>query len=101
MKMTIQKRSMIVAILGILALASYGTAKYYSPVLVLHTVEQSLMQKAPLGTDPTWLQGRLHALLSSARDKNARMEKLLGVSAYLEKVQRLTPEELDELMAVE
>jgi hypothetical protein len=29
------------------------------------------------------------------------MEKLLGISTYLEKVQRLTPEELDELVAVE
>ena len=98
--MTIQKRSMVVIILGIAALASYGTAKYYSPALVLHAVEQSLIQKAPLGTDPARLQGRLHALLSSAPDKNARMEKLLGISAYLEKVQRLTPEELDELVAV-
>ena len=101
MKMTIQKRSMVVTMLGILALASYGTAKYYSPALVFHAVEQSLIQKAPLGADPTWLRGRLHALLSTASDKNARMEMLLGVSAYLEKVQRLTPEELDELMAVE
>jgi hypothetical protein len=99
--MTIQKRSIVVITLGILALASYGTARYYSPALVLHVVEQSLIQKAPLETDPTWLRSRLHALLSTAPDKNARMEKLLGISAYLEKVQRLTPEELDELLAVE
>jgi hypothetical protein len=92
---------MVVIILGILALVSYGTAKYYSPALVLHAVEQSLIHKAPPGTDPTWLRARLHELLSTSPDKSARMQKLLGISAYLEKVQRLTPEQLDELLAVD
>ena len=99
--MTIQTRSMVVIALGILALGFYGTARYYSPALVLHVVEQSLTQKAPVGTDPILLRERLHALLSAAPDQKAKMEKLLGISGYLEKVQRLTPEELDELMAVE
>ena len=99
--MTIQKRSMIAIILGILALASYGAAKYYSPALVLHVVEQSLVQKAPLETDPIFLRKQLHSLLSVAPDQKAKMEKLLQISAYLEKVQRLTPGELDELMEVE
>lgn len=99
--MTFQKRLMIAITLGILALASYGAAKYYSPALVLHVVEQSLAQKAPLGTDPILLQRRLHSLLSAAPDQKAQLEKMLQISAYLEKVQRLTPEELDELMEVE
>ncbi len=99
--MTIQKRSIIVIALGLLALASYGAAKYYSPALVLHVVEQSLVQKAPPGTDPILLQKQLHSLLTTAPDQQSKMEKLLHISAYLEKVQRLTPEELDALMEVE
>jgi len=98
--MAIKKRSMIVAALGILALASYGIARYYSPALVLHVVEQSLVQKAPPGTDPVLIQKQLHSLLSAAPDQKSEMEKLLHISAYLEKVQRLTPEELDELMEI-
>ena len=99
--MTIRKRSMVVITLGILALAFYGAARHYSPALVLHVVVQSLTQKAPLETDPILLQARLHKLLSAAPDEKAQMEKLLRISGYLEKVQRLTPEELDELLAVE
>ena len=87
--------------LGIIVLASYGTAKYYSPALVRYVVEQSLMQKAPSGTDPIWLRKRFYELLSAAPDQKAQMEKLLGISAYLEKIQRLTPEELNELVEVE
>ena len=99
--MTIQKRATVVIMLGILAVSSYGTAKYYAPALVLHVVEQSLIQKAPSEIDPPLLKERLHALLSAVPDQKAKTEKLLRISAYLEKVQRLTPEELDELMAVE
>ena len=99
--MTIQRRATVMIVLGILALASYGTAKYYSPALILHVVEQSLMQKAPSETDSILLKERLHALLSAAPDQKAKTEKLLLISAYLEKVQHLTPEELDELLAVE
>ena len=99
--MTIQKRSMVVILIGMLALATYGAAKYYSPALVLHVVEQSLVQKAPPGTDPVALQERFHSLLSTAPDQKTQMEKLLDISAYLEKVQRLTPDELDTLLAVD
>ena len=98
--MTIQKRSMIVIGLGILALTSYGAAKYFSPALILHVVEQSLLQKAPLETDPSLIRKQLHSLLSAAPDQKTEMERLLYISAYLEKVQRLTPEELDELMEI-
>jgi len=99
--MTIQKRAVVIAAFAILALIIYGAARYYSPKLVLHIVEQSLAQKAPPETDTIFVQERLHALLSATPDQNAQMEKLLQISAYLEKVQRLTPQELDELLAAE
>jgi hypothetical protein len=99
--MTIQKRLMLAAAVFAFASVLYGVAKYYSPVLVLHVVEQSLAQKAPAGMDSTQLHERLQRFLSTAPDKNKQMIKLLRISEYLEKVQYLTPAELDEIIPIE
>lgn len=99
--MAIQQRSIIVGILFAFALTLYGAAKYSSPSLVRHVVEQSLIQKAPSGTDIAHLQDRVRAHLSTASDQNAQMKRLLRISLYLEKVQHLTAEELDKLLAIE
>ena len=96
--MTIQKRSAVIATIAFIALVLWGTSRYYAPKLVLHVVEQSLEQKAPPGADPTVIQERLRTYLSTAPDQKAQMEQLLRISAYLEKVQHLTPQELDELL---
>ena len=84
-----------------LALILYGAAKYYSPSLVLYVVEQTLIQKAPTGSQPVLIHERLHTLLATAPDQNARMTKLLRISERLEKVQNLTPEELDGILAMD
>lgn len=99
--MTIQRRLLLAAATLAFVSVLYGVAKYYSPLLVLHIVEQSLAQKAPAGIDSAQLQARLHKLISAAPDKNKRMEKLLRISEYLEKVQYLTPDELNELLPAE
>jgi hypothetical protein len=99
--MSIQKRSIIVVVLFAFALTLYGAAKYYSPSLILYVVEQSLIQKAPAGTDTVLLQNRLRTHLSTISDQSAQMRRLLRISEYLEKVQHLTPEELDRLLAIE
>jgi hypothetical protein len=99
--MTIQKRSAVIATIAFTALVFWGVSKYYAPRLVLHVVEQSLVQKAPPEADPTGIQQRLQNYLSTAPDQKAQMEQLLRISAYLEKVQRLTPQELDELLAAQ
>lgn len=96
--MTIQKRSAVIVTIAFFALVFWGTSRYYAPKLVLHVVEQSLAQKAPPEADPTIIQERLHTYLSTAPDQKAQMEQLLRISAYLEKIQRLTPQELDELL---
>ncbi len=83
-----------------IASVSYGAARYYSPFLVAYVVEQTLIQKAPSGTDPVLLKSRLHILLSAAPNKQLKMERLLGISAYLEKVQSLTSAELDNLLPI-
>lgn len=99
--MTIQKKLIVIVGLFVLASALYGVARHYAPSLVLYVVEQSLVQKAPVGTDSKLLHARLHTLLSADPSQNAKMERLLRISEFLEKTQKLTPEELDQLMAVE
>jgi hypothetical protein len=99
--MTAKRRVNIFGVFVALAFILYGAAKYYSPFLVYHVVEQSLIQKAPAGTDSAQIQKRLHAALATAPDQNAQMRRLLRISEYLEKVQLLTPEELDKLTAIE
>jgi hypothetical protein len=96
--MAIQRRFLVVAALFALVLILYGAGKYYSTPLILHVVEQSLAQKIPAGTESKQLHERLHRFLDS--DPNKKMERLLRISGYLEKAQRLTPEELNELMPV-
>ena len=97
--MTIQRRSMVMAALLALGTFCYLTARYYSPALVFYIVEQSLAQRAPSGTDRLLIHERLQALVSAIPDPKARMEKLLQISEYLEKVQGLKPEKFDELLA--
>jgi hypothetical protein len=98
--MTIRKRSVVIGSLVVLVSILYGAAKYYSPSLVLYVVEQSLMQKAPPGNNVPYLHERLHTYISAAPDKNSQMEKLLRISEYLEKVQNVSLEQIDELLAV-
>jgi hypothetical protein len=99
--MTIRKRFTIVLALLVISSILYGAAKYYSPSLVLYVVEQTLVQKAPPGTNPVLLHERLHAFLEASPDQNAKMTRLLRISEQLEKVQNLTHEDLDELLAIE
>ena len=97
--MTVQKR--LITACSLLAFASilYGAGRHYSPALIRYVVEQSLIQKAPSGADPVYLQNRLRAILSKIQNRDAQTQKLLQISEYLEKVQFLTPEDVDSLMA--
>ena len=99
--MTIQRRSLVLGSLLVIALIFYGAAKYYSPSLIFYVVEQSLLQKSPSGIDPSSLRERFHTSISTVPDKNSKMERLLRISEYLEKVQRLSFEELNQLLAIE
>lgn len=99
--MTIRKRSIVIAMVFAFASILYGAAEYYSSSIIQYVTEQSLIQKAPPGIDPAELHQRLYALLSITSDQKARMQKLFRISEYLEKVQHLSPEELDKLLAIE
>lgn len=99
--MTMRKRSLVLASLFAAALLLYGAAKHYSASLVLYVVEQSLMQKAPVGIRNASLRARFRAHVFSAPDKAAQMEKLLRISEYLEKVQHVSSEQIDQLLVVD
>jgi len=98
--MTIRKRSVVIGSLVVLVSILYGAAKHYSPSLALYVVEQSLIQKAPPGNNAPCLHERFHAYISAAPDENSQMERLLRISEYLEKVQNVSFEQIDELLAV-
>ena len=98
--MTIRKRSLMMGLLLAVASVFYGAARHYSPFIVEYVVEQTLIQKAPSGTDPVLLSSRFRALLSAAPSDQVKMERLMRISGYLEKVQSLTPGELEDLVAI-
>jgi hypothetical protein len=99
--MTIGNRSLVVGSLIVVASVLYGAAKYYSPSLVFLVVEQSLIQKAPPQLDRALLHERLRAQIAEAPDKDSQMQTLFRISEYVEKVQYLTLEQLDQLLPVQ
>jgi hypothetical protein len=99
--MPIQKRFLFVLALFAFALILYGAGKHYATPLISYVVEQSLVQKAPAGIEPRQLRERLQSFIAAAPDQDIKMERLFLISAYLEKVQHLTSEELDKLIPVE
>jgi len=98
--MTIQKRLLVIGLLFVVASVLYGAAKHYSPSLVLYVVEQSLLQKAPSGIGSDSVHARFHAIISAAPDKSSKMKRLLRISEYLEKVQFLNLEQVDQLLTL-
>lgn len=91
--MTIQKRALILSALFAVALTFYSVAGYYSQNLIYHVVEQALIQKIPADVDSRTVKLRLEALVRAEPDKKVRIQRLLKISEYLEKKQRLTQEE--------
>ncbi len=80
-------------------LGAYGTASYYSTAMIAYVVEQALIQKLPDGADTELFHSRLQRLLAGMPDRRAKMAKLLEMSQYMEKVQKLTQVELEALFA--
>lgn len=96
--MTFRSRLWVMGILVAAALAVYGTAKFYSPSLMIYVTEQTLIQKSPAGTDPESVHGRFHAYLSSLPDSESRLAAVMSISQYLEKIQQLPSQEFDRLL---
>ncbi len=98
--MNFQRRAAIVGFLAVIGLAVYCAGIVYSQALVVYVVEQSLAEKAPAGTDTALLRARFHAMLASIPDKKVRLARVLAMSQDLEKVQTLTPQEVEHMLSV-
>ena len=98
--MTMRKRSLAMGLIFIFCAILYGTAKFNSPFLVKYVVEQTLIQKAPPGTDPVKIHMRLKELLAQAPDRRGKIDILFRISRQLEKVQTLSHQDLVDLMEV-
>jgi hypothetical protein len=95
---TFGQRILVLCLAATLFLTAYAIAKYYSPSLVAHVVKQALIEKAPAGMSPALVRERFEKLMA-ADPSNDKLEKMLALSNYLEKVQKLTPAELERLLA--
>ena len=99
--MTIQRRSLVVGFIVCFFLILYSTAKLNSQLLIQYVVEQTLIQKAPSGTQPDDIRRRFSKLLASVPDKRERTDLLFQISRDLEKVQVLTPEAFNDILEPE
>jgi pheromone shutdown protein TraB len=100
MKLTFRQRLFLLLLLAMLFFAVYGVARYYSPAIVAYVVEQTLIQKAPEGVGPELVRQRFEALVATL-PAEAKLKKILAISSYLEKVQKLTPQELERLLSAD
>jgi hypothetical protein len=98
MHTTFRRRLAVVGFLALLFLVIYGIARSYSEEIVFYVVEHALLQKIPEGMDSRQVQKRFETFLASA-PAGSKLLKLMALSSYLEKVQKLTPGELDRLLA--
>jgi hypothetical protein len=96
--MTVKKRAIVFISLSIIAAGLYRAAQFYSAPLIYFVVEQSLIQKAPEGTNVLLLKDRFRRHILAMSDKKLQMNGLLRISASLEKAQHLTISQLDELL---
>ena len=99
--MTFRGRMWVLGALTALSLAIYGTAKFYSPSLMVYVTEQTLIQKSPAGTDPESVHLRLHAYLSALPNSESKLAAVMAISQYLERIQKLSDKELNQLLAPE
>ncbi len=97
MKTSFKRRVAVLGSLILCFLVIYGISKSYSYEIVFYVVEQALLQKAPPGASRTEVRERFEAALAGTPAKD-KLLKLMALSSYLEKVQKLTPAELDKLL---
>lgn len=92
-----KQRASAMGLLILVFLAIYGIAKSRSYDIIAYVVEHALLQKAPSNMDATSVKDRFDRTMAKLQDKD-KLLKLLSLSSYLEKVQKLTPAELDALL---
>jgi hypothetical protein len=96
--MKIGRRLIVAGLLAVIALSALLVAKRYSVSMIAYVVEEALVQKLPAGIDPALTRSRFQSLMSQLPDRQARLEKLLAMSQYLEKLQTIDREEWERLL---
>lgn len=99
--MSFRKRTLVFALVSAAAIGAYGTARHFAPMLVSHVVEQTLIQKAPEEMPVEEIRTRFHEMLLGLPDDGRRLERLLEISQYLEKTQRLKAQEVEWILGKE
>jgi hypothetical protein len=99
--MTFRQRTLILLCLGIVACGAYLIMRIYSTMLVAYVVEESLIQKAPDGTDIEQFRARFQGLVHSLPDDRSRLQRLMEMSQVLEKVQRLDRAGVERLLSID
>ncbi len=97
--MALKLRLVVAGLITGLGLSVLGVARHYSAPIITYVVEEALIQKLPTGTDSNLVRSRFHAMLGQIHDRKSRLERLLAMSQYLEKLQVLEPQDLDRLLA--
>ncbi len=93
-----RRRIWATGMIFLLALSCYAALRKYSPALVAFVVEETLVRKAPDNADPGRVRSRFQRLISGCPDDAARLRMLLAVSQSLEKVQKLSELQLEQLL---
>ncbi len=96
--MGFRQRLLVMGLVVAMGLLAYIVASYYSRDLVEFVVIEALIQKSPPGVNPAALREDLRHLLEAAPGRDAKLQKLLSLSQSLEKVQKLSPEQLSRLL---
>jgi hypothetical protein len=95
---TLKRRLIVAGIAVSLAAAILVTAKRFSVSLIAYVVEEALVQKLPAGTDPPVVRREFRTLIAGVPDEKLKLEKLLTLSQYMEKLQTIERPELERLL---
>ena len=96
--MTLRRRLGIAVLLVFPGFAAYVLGRYYSPDVIAFIVEHTLVEKSPPGTDPESVKSRFRNMIAGCTTADLRMQILLQLSQYMEKVQELSVPELESLL---
>ena len=93
-----ERRLITVGIVAGIFLAILLTTRSFSPQLIAHVVEHTLLEKAPEGTDLQELAERFRNTLDRAPSEEEKLQRLLIMASRLEKVARWTPQDMSGLL---
>jgi hypothetical protein len=96
---TLKRRLIVAGFVAGFAVASLATAKRFSVSLIAYVTEEALIQKLPAGSDPPAVRRKFRALIAGLPDRQLKLERLLSMSQYLERLQTIDRQELERILA--